>query len=435
MSFQLSAQRQPCCLRWAGLSFFWLVSASWAQTPVPNAPVKPTSTEPVIVSLPATASTESGSQLVRKAESIIQQTGSTIQAMALYQTAAQAFHRTGEVEPEALAWHRVAQLSVKAGYPQQAKAAADKARTLLHLRTLPTRATTGLVRSQAARAYLTLGRIHIESGEVREAVAAYRTGLDTALAAKLPRESAAGYVALGRIAADGEDLDVAIRLTGISLEFWREAKDFSGEAMALNNLARFYERKGDLPLAAQLDEQAVQVTRFSRNHRAEGDSLNEAMRVHLMLGNHDAAAQACEQLIGLSRLRGEKKKESEQTITLAVIEAQRNHLPSAYRLLLRAFILGAENNKELAAQIKEFTRKLETAPKPVSVSAQREQMLAEAEFESRRGDYGAAYQLLLRALVMNDGKSDVLNVALNARIKTLAKQIEAQQKKPKSIRP
>jgi tetratricopeptide (TPR) repeat protein len=433
MSLQQPTQRQRFCLRWVGLSFFWLTSIGWAQTPVPSAPTKPTSAEPVVAAVPAAPSAESGSQLVRKAESVIQQTGSPVQAMALYQTAAQAFHRTGEVEPEALAWHRIAQLAVKAGYPQQAKAAADKARTLLHVRTLPTRPTAGLARAQAARAYLTLGRIHIESGEVREAIAAYRTGLDAALAAQLPRESAAGYVALGRIAAEGDDVEVAIRMTGTSLDFWRAAKDFNGEAMALNNLARFYERKGDLPLAAQLDEQAIQVTRFSRNYRGEGDSLNEALRVHLLLGNHDAAAQVCEQLISLSRLRGEKKKESEQTITLAVIEAQRNHLPSAYQLLLRAFIVGADNNKELAAQIKEFTRKLEAAPKPVP--AQREQLLNEAEFEAKRGDYAAAYQLLLRALVMNEGKSDVLNAALNARIRTLAKQIEAQQKKPKTTRP
>ncbi len=433
MSFQLPTQRQLRCLRWVGLSFFWLAATGWAQTPVPNAPVKPTLAEPGIIPIPAAPSTESGSQLVRKAESLAQQAGNTAQAMALYQTAAQAFHRVGEVEPEALAWHRLAQLAAKAGYPQQAKAAAEKARTLLHVRTLPTRSTTGLVRAQAARAYLTLGRIHIESGEVKEAVDAYRMGLDTALAAQLPRESAAGYVALGRIAAEGDDLEVAIRMTGISLEFWRAAKDFSGEAMALNNLARFYERKGDLPLSAQLDEQAIQITRFSRNHRAESDSLNEALRVYLMLGNHDAAAQACEQLIALSRLRGEKKKESDQMITLAVIEAQRNHLPSAYQLLLRALIVGAENNKELAAQIKDFTRKLEATPKPAS--AQREQLLTEAEFEAKRGDYGAAYQLLLRALLMNEGKSDVLNAALNARIKTLAKQIEAQQKNPKTTRP
>jgi hypothetical protein len=62
-------------------------------------------------------------------------------------------------------------------------------------------------------------------------------------------------------------------------------------------------------------------------------------------------------------------------------------------------------------------------------------LIAEAEFESKRGDYSAAYQLLLRALLMNGGKSDATNVPLNAWIKTLAKQIEAQQKNLKSTRP
>ncbi|MFN7927189.1 MAG: hypothetical protein U0Y68_04455 [Blastocatellia bacterium] len=38
---------------------------------------------------------------------------------------------------------------------------------LLQVRTLPTRTAAGLSTSQAARAYLTLGRVHLESGEVQ----------------------------------------------------------------------------------------------------------------------------------------------------------------------------------------------------------------------------------------------------------------------------
>lgn len=425
--------RQPICFCWVGLSIFCLLGIGWAQTPRPTSPAKPSPSNAEVLPVPSIPITESGSQLVRKAESVVQQSGGAMQAIALYQTAAQIFHRNGEVESEALAWHRIAQLAAKAGYLQQAKSAAEKARVLLRVRTLPTQTAAHLSLAQAARAYLTLGRIHVESGEAKEAVEAYQNGLSSALSAKLPREAAAGYVALGRIAADAEELTVALRMTGNSLDFWRAAKDFNGEAIALNNMARFYERKHDLKLAAELDEQAIQVARFSRNYRGESDALNEAMRVHLLMGNHDAAAQACEQLIGLSRLKGEKKKESDQTLALAVIEAQRNQLPSAYQLLLKAFIVGAENDTELAAQIKEFTRKLEALPKPVN--AQREQLIAEAEFESNRGDYAAAYQLLLRALLMNAGKSDATNVPLNAWIKSLAKQIEARQKKPATTRP
>ncbi len=418
---------------WVGLSFFWLVGTGWAQTPVPAAPVKPSAAEPATVRLAPPPIAESGAQLVRRAESLIQQSGAASQAIALYQTAAQAFHQAGEIESEALSWHRIAQLAGKVGSVQQSRVAAEKARVLLKIRTLPTRSTAGLSMAQAARAYLTLGRICVESGEMKEAIAAYQSGLSLALEAKLWREAAAGHVALGRIAADAGEVEVALRLTVSSLDFWRSARDFSGEAISLNNLARYYERKGDLKLAADFDAQAIQVTRFSRNQRGENEALNEAMRLHLLMGNHDAAAQACEQLISLSRLRGEKKKESEQTLALAVIDAQRNQLPSAYQLLLKALLVGAENNQELAGQIKELTRKLEALPKPVN--APREQLIAEAEFEAKRGDYSAAYQLLLRALLMNEGKSDATNVPLNAWIKTLAKQIEAQQKKPVTTRP
>ncbi len=433
MTMPLPTQQGTLRFCWVGLSFFWLVCPIWAQTPVPLAPAKPSPAEPVTKLSAPLPIAESGSQLVRKAESTIQQSGGASQAIALYQTAAQAFHQAGEIESEALAWHRIAQLAGKAGFTQQAKSAAEKARVLLKVRTLPTRSTAGLSMAQAARAYLTLGRIYVESGEMKQAIAAYQTGLSLALEAKLWREAAAGHVALGRIAADANELDVAIRLTVDSVDFWRSARDFSGEAISLNNLARFYERKGDMRLAAEFDEQAIQVTRFSRNYRGENDALNEAMRLHLLMGNHDAAAQACEQLISLSRLKGEKKKESAQTLALAVIDAQRNQLASAYQLLLKAFIVGAENDTQLASEIKEFMRKLEALPKPVN--AHREQLIVEAEFESQRGDYSAAYQLLLRALLMNEGKSDVTNMPLNAWIKTLAKQIEAQQKKPRTTRP
>ena len=433
MTSQPPTQRQPLCLRWVGLSFFWLACTVWAQTPVPTAPVKPAAADPITTPTPSARITESGSQLVRKAESAMQQAGGTFQAIALYQTAAQAFHQGGEIESEALSWHRIAQLASKAGYVQQAKMAAEKARILLKVRTLPTHSTAGLSLAQAARAYLTLGRIYVESGELKEALEAYQSGLSMAVEAKLSREAAAAHVALGRLAADADELDIAVRMTVNSLDFWRAAKDFSGEAISLNNLARFYERKGDLQLAAEFDEQAIQVTRFSHDNRGENVSLNEAMRVHLLMGNHDAAALACEQLISLSRLKGERKRESDQTLALAIIDAQRNQLPSAYQLLLKAFIIGAENDKELEGQVKEFTRKLAALPK--LANAGREQLIAEAEFESKRGDYAAAYQLLLRALLMNEGKSDATNAPLNAWIKTLAKQIEAQQQNPKAPRP
>ena len=409
---QPTQQRKFFC-GWVGLSFCLFVLPTLAQTPGP----------------------ENGQQLVRKAESLLQQTSVSdlTQAISLYQTAAQAFHRSGELEAEALTWHRIAQIAGKAGATQQAKSAAEKARTLLQIRTLPTLTAAGLSTSQAARAYLTLGRIHLESGEMKAAIEAYQTGLSMALEARLHREAAAGHVALGLIAAQGEDLAVAIKLTTNSLAFWRRAKDFGGEALALNNLARFYERKGDLPRAADFDAAAVNLTRFSRNHKAEHDSLVEALRLHLIMGNHDEAAEVCEQLIGLAHINGEHQKERDRTITLALLEAQRNNLPSAYRLLLKAFLVAPQPDAEARQQIKELVAKLEATPK--ATNSQREQLLTEAEQQSKRGDFSAAYQLLLRALLANEGKSDALNAALNARIKTLTQQIEAQQRKLAVTRP
>jgi septal ring factor EnvC (AmiA/AmiB activator) len=160
----------------------------------------------------------------------------------------------------------------------------------------------------------------------------------------------------------------------------------------------------------------------------------EAMRLHLIMGNHDEAALACEQLIALARLSGDQQKERERTMTLALLEAQRDNLPSAYRLLLKALIGSSQTNSETTQQIKEFAAKL-AATKAGNTQQGREQILAEVEFEARRGDFSAAYQLLLRALLMNEGKSDVMNAALNTRIKALAKQIEAQQKRLSVTRP
>ncbi|HEX4949686.1 MAG TPA: hypothetical protein VFZ34_23625 [Blastocatellia bacterium] len=413
---------------------FFLAGLSWsaaAQTPVPQTPTKePAAATPTIPPAPVVPVTESGQQLVRKADALIKTPGNTLQALALYETAAQAFHQSGEAEAEALAWHRIAQLNAQAGYRHQAQAAAEKARTLLRVRTLPTRVLAGLATAQAARAYLTLGRIHHESGEVKEAMDSYQAGLQLATQAKLHRETAAGHVALGFIASQAEEWNIAIRMTLNSLDFWRAAKDFSGESVALNNLARYYERKGDLQLAAEFDEQAVQVTRFSRNYKAEDQSLTEAMRVQMILSNYEEAAWACEQLIGLARLSGDRLKESQRLMILALLDAQRDQWISAYQVVLKALIIGAESNEgETIARIKTLLGQLDAVPRANAQQKGREQLLAEAEFESGRGDFSAAYQLLLRALLMNEGKSDVLNAPLNMRIKTLAKQIEAQEKK------
>lgn len=396
------------CCSWVGLSLLLFLSLpTWAQGAQAN-----------------------GQQLVRQADALSQQPGSTAQAISLYQTAAYAFHRSGEIEAEALTWHRLALVAARNGEIQTARQSAQKARVLLQVRTLPMRTAAGLSLSQAARAYLTLGRIYLESGEPQAAIDAYQTGLGRALDAKLHREAAAAYVALGLIASQAKEMEAAIRLTTNSLDLWRAAKDFGGEAVALNNLARFYERSGDSQSAADYDAAAIQVTRFSRNYNAESESLREAMRLHLLLGNHDEAAAACEQLIGLARLKRDAAKEAEQTITLAMIEAQRDHLPSAFRLLLKAFLVAPQSDREIKGWATQFAATMDTRG-PES----RDALLTQAEQESSRGDYAAAYQLLLRALLANEGQSDVTNAALNARIKTLTRQIEAQQKKLSVTRP
>lgn len=402
-----------CC--WVGLSVLFAISAFAQTAPTPV----------------------TGQQLVRRAEAILQQpqAGDPAQAISLYQTAAQTFHQAGEVEAEALSWHRISFIATKAGNASLAKSAAEKARTILQIRTLPTRSSAGLSTSQAARAYLTLGRIYLESGDMKAAVDAYKTGLARAIDSRLYREAAAGHVALGLIAAQSGDLDVAIRLTKSSLDFWRGAKDFSGEAMALNNLARFHERKNDLQQAADFDTAASNLTRFSGNHKVESESLVEAMRLYLIMGNHNEAALACEKLIGLARLNGDRQKEHERTITLAMLEAQRENMPSAYRLLLKAFLVAPQNDAESIKQIKELVAKVEVASQAGTAQKSRESLLVEAENLSRRGDFSAAYRTLLRALFANEGKANSLNVALNLRIKSLSHQIEAQQKKLAVTRP
>ncbi|MFN7927188.1 MAG: hypothetical protein U0Y68_04450 [Blastocatellia bacterium] len=87
----------------------------------------------------------------------------------------------------------------------------------------------------------------------------------------------------------------------------------------------------------------------SADNKAEADSLREALRLHLLAGNHDEAAYACEQLIGLARLKRDAEKESEHTITLAMIEAQRDNLPSAFQLLLKAFPVAPQNDAQIKA--------------------------------------------------------------------------------------
>ena len=185
--------------------------------------------------------------------------------------------------------------------------------------------------------------------------------------------------------------------------------------------------------AADFDVAAINLTRFSRNHKAEQDSLVEALRLHLIMGNHEEAAEACEQLIGLARINNERQKERDRTIMLAMLEAQRNNLPSAYRLLLKAFLVAPLPEAEARQQIKELVAKIEATPK--ANHSQREQLLTEAEQQSKRGDFSTAYQLLLRALLANEGKSDAMNAALNIRIKMLTQQIEAQQRKLAVTRP
>ena len=371
---------------------------------------------------------EKGSAIVKQAELTVlsKLPGSLEKGILLFQTAASDFHQTGEFEAEALAWHRISQLSAKLGFAYNAKAAAEKALMILRVRTLPSSsAISSIGKAQAARAQLTLGRIYLESGDAQQALKSYYDGLGLALEARLSREAAAAHVAIGLLAAQAGELDIAIQMTANSLELWRSAKDFDGEAMSLNNLARFFERKGDLEKAAEADELAVKINRLRHNTKDEQFSLMESMRINLILGKYDAAAYASEQLAGIAKLNQDPKKEGEHLISLAMIEAQRDNLTSAYQLLLKALIVS--NEKETTQQISEVKSLLENRQPLVEVD--REQLLALAELETERKDFAAAYQLLLKALVEKGRESDVKGIELNTRIKVMAEKIEERQKR------
>ena len=371
---------------------------------------------------------EKGSGLVKQAELIVRTRlpGSIEKGILLFQTAANDFHQTGEFEAEALAWHRISMLSTSLGFKYQAKAASEKALMILRFKTLPSSsAISAIGKAQAARAHLSLGRIYLETGDPQQALKSYYEGLGLALEARLSREAAAAHVAIGLLAAQAGELDIAIQMTANSLELWRSAKDFDGEAMSLNNLARFFERKGDLDRAAEADDQAIKINRIRHNTKDEQSSLMESKRINLILGNYEAAAYASEQLAGLAKLNKDSKQEGEHLVSLAMIEARRDNLTPAYQLLLKALIIS--NGKESNQQISEVKSLLENH-QPAS-QFDREQLLALAELETERKDFAAAYQLLLKALVVNGRESDVKAVALNTRIKVMVEKIEERQRR------
>ena len=374
------------------------------------------------------ANFEKSSGLVRQAELIVRTRlpGSLEKGILLFQTAANDFHQTGEFEAEALAWHRISVLSAKLGFSPQAKAASEKALMILRFKTLSSSsAISAIGKAQAARAHLSLGRIYLETGDPQQALKSYYEGLGLALEARLSREAAAAHVAIGLLAAQAGEFDIAIQMTANSLEFWRSAKDFDGEAMSLNNLARFFERKGDLDRAAEADDQAIKINRIRRNTTDEQSSLMESKRINLILGNYEAAAYASEQLAGIAKLNKDRKKEGEHLISLAMIEAQRDNLTTAYQLLLKALIVS--NEKDTNQQISEVKALLENRQPLVEVD--REQLLALAELETERKDFAAAYQLLLKALVVKGREVDVKGSELNTRIKVMVEKIEVRQKR------
>ncbi len=375
----------------------------------------------------SSASFEKGNALVKQAELIVRTRlpGSIEKGILLFQAAVDDFHQTGEFEAEALAWHRISMLSTQLGFVYNAKAAAAKALMILRIKTLPsTSAISAIGKAQAVRAHLSLGRIFLETGDPQQALTSYYEGLGLALEARLSREAAAAHVALGLLAAQAGELEIAIQMTANSLELWRSAKDFDGEAMSLNNLARFFERKGDLERAAEADEQAIRINRLRHNANDEQSSLMESKRINLILGNYDAAAYASEQLAGIAKLQKDSRQEGEHLISLAMIEAQRDRLPSAYQLLLKALIVSKDNDTN--QQISEVKALLENRQPAKEVD--REQLLALAELETERKDFSAAYQLLLKALVVKGRESDVKGIELNTRIKVLAERIEERQK-------
>ena len=181
---------------------------------------------------------------------------------------------------------------------------------------------------------------------------------------------------------------------------------------------------GDFERAAEADDQAIKINRIRHNTLDEQSSLMESKRINLILGNYDAAAYASEQLAGIAKLQKDSKQEGEHLISLAMIEAQRDRLPSAYQLLLKALIVSKGNDTN--QQISEVKALLENR-QPVK-EVDREQLLALAELETERKDFSAAYQLLLKALVVNGRESDGKSIELNTRIKALAGKIEERQK-------
>lgn len=369
--------------------------------------------------------------LVQQAEITAQSSanGGITQAIALYKAAAVAFRKNGEYEAAALAWHRINRLAERGGLRQEAIEAKEKARMILRARTLPMTAFRETANAQAARAYLTLGRIQLESGEMKQALDSYQSGLYLAQNAKLSRETAAAHTALGLLASEGGEYKLAIEMTEASLEHWRAARDFNGEAMAMNNLARFFEKQKEFQLAAQMDEQVINIYRVNRNRKAEAGALQEALRLHLILGNYDASVAACEQLVGLAHANHDEVAEGNNLLTLALLETYRENFSAAYLLLLKSLIVSNQKNHSIRTQLNDLLQKIDALPKSKKQSYEREKIIEMAEFEANRKDFSAAYQLLLRALVMNDGKTEITDTMLNTRIKSLANQFSARQHK------
>jgi tetratricopeptide (TPR) repeat protein len=141
-------------------------------------------------------------------------------------------------------------------------------------------------------AVLGLGRIHVMSGDSKQAISTLNQALEKGQFASDDESLGMLHSILGVAHRELGELDVALAHLDQSLEARTRTGDHRGQATTLHNLAAIYEYKGDIDRALAAERKAIDIAKEVGDREEESVALNNMGLTYQVAGRLDKALEA-----------------------------------------------------------------------------------------------------------------------------------------------
>jgi tetratricopeptide (TPR) repeat protein len=183
-----------------------------------------------------------------------------------------------------------------------------------------------------ARLLMQLAQLHLELGNLDQAEAHYKQGMDVLQRLGDKRGMATALISLARIQYEQDNMDEAVRLLTESLRLARESGDRRMVMIGLSALAMAHYEQGDLAQTAQLLEEGLQLSEDLGDPHRSIVILGDSAKLLYKIGDVDGSMRAAREGLQLAKRSSDKPAIARMMDVMATIQEEQGNLAEAARL-------------------------------------------------------------------------------------------------------